>query len=137
MIAHQCHRSLRGDAFGWYSPLIFGNGCRNFCDEDILNTHFDTRLSAFPVGNLPTVAGFLPVFRVQTVAHFGPVFSLKEAQQKASAALVRIARFETFKPQILHPAHRGKPPRYGDGFLLFTSGENYEHLSDFSGQYSA
>ncbi|HAB6925608.1 TPA_asm: hypothetical protein G1T48_23350, partial [Salmonella enterica subsp. enterica serovar Typhi str. CT18] len=33
------HRSLRGDAFGWYSPLIFGNGCRIFCDEDILNIH--------------------------------------------------------------------------------------------------
>ncbi|EAA6925086.1 hypothetical protein ORE12_002223 [Salmonella enterica subsp. enterica serovar Newport] len=38
--------------------------------------------------------------RIQTVAHFGPVSSLKEAQQKASAALVHIARFEMFKPQI-------------------------------------
>ncbi|EMH5361037.1 hypothetical protein V6Q66_004829 [Salmonella enterica] len=38
--------------------------------------------------------------RIQTVAYFGPVSSLKKAQQSASTALVRIARFEIFKPQV-------------------------------------
>ncbi|EBD3761189.1 TPA: hypothetical protein ACW2OB_000348 [Salmonella enterica] len=38
--------------------------------------------------------------RIHVVAHFGPVYSLKEAQQRASTELVRIARLEILKPQI-------------------------------------